>query len=194
MKTLKYMTISTLISLGVLNSCFAKQLPPLHLYSPVNIQQFMGTWHEIAALPNFFQNDCHCTTDQYLTSGDHYKLNNSCHKNSSNGKVSVSTGKITMQPDFNNCEITAQFFWPFRSHYWVIYHAPDYHIALVGSRSREKLWLLSRKPTISNTDYSKLYKIAKQEQFDVSKLQQIDQSCFIPAFKQKNTHQHHSAH
>jgi apolipoprotein D and lipocalin family protein len=55
--------------------------------------------------------------------------------------------------------------------YWVLYIDNDYQYALVGEKSREYLWLLSR----SNTQFNKhkiqqALNVAKEQGFDISKL------------------------
>ena len=150
---------------------------PLRLYSPVNLEQFVGTWYEIEALPNYFQKDCRCTTDKYFKEGSSYRLINQCQKTQKNNQFSISSAAITIIKNTKNAGIKAQFVWPVKTSYYVIYHDPDYRYCLVGNKARSKLWLMSRTTTIDEKARQLLYKIAKKEQYDISKLIKIDQSC-----------------
>ena len=150
---------------------------PLRLYSPVDLEQFMGTWYEIEALPNYFQKGCRCTTDQYLKEGSSYRLINQCQKTKKNNQLATSNAAITIIKNTGNAGINAQFVWPIKTNYYVIYHDADYRYCLVGNQARNKLWLMSRTTTMDEKTRQLLYKIAKQEQYDISKLVKIDQSC-----------------
>ena len=51
----------------------------------------------------------------------------------------------------------------------------DYQWVLVGSPSRDYLWILAREPQISEELITKLTNIASERGFDVSRLERMEQ-------------------
>ena len=56
------------------------------------------------------------------------------------------------------------------SDYWVLDLAPDYGYALVGSPSRDALWIIAREPTLDPRIYERLVAKARALGFDTGKL------------------------
>jgi lipocalin len=52
---------------------------------------------------------------------------------------------------------------------------PDYKWALVGSRTENYLWILSRTPKMDPAVYDKLVVNAKKRGYDISKLTKVQQ-------------------
>ena len=61
--------------------------------------------------------------------------------------------------------------------YWVIGLGPDYTWAVVGTPSREYLWILSRTPTHEQSAYEQAIEIAKGNGFDMTALQKTPHGC-----------------
>ncbi len=59
--------------------------------------------------------------------------------------------------------------------YWIIGLGPDYTWAVVGTPSREHLWILSRTPAMSASSYDRAIEIARGNGFDVTKPRKDDQ-------------------
>jgi apolipoprotein D and lipocalin family protein len=57
-----------------------------------------------------------------------------------------------------------------KGEYWVLYHDPDYRVALVGHPNREYLWLLSRSPTVSSQTREQLLQRAREQGYPTEKL------------------------
>jgi len=144
----------------------------------VDLQKYMGKWYEIAAFPQRFEKGCHCATAEYeMTDKGYVKVVNTCRKDSPSGKTSVATGKAFVVEGSQNAKLKVQFFWPFRGDYWIIDLAPDYSFAVVGAPNRKYLWILSRTPQMDEALFQDIVQRIAQNDFDVSKLQRMDQSC-----------------
>ena len=52
----------------------------------------------------------------------------------------------------------------------MLYHDPDYRVAVVGHPNREYLWLLSRTPTVSERTRNQLLEVARQRGYDTREL------------------------
>lgn len=159
--------IITGIILVAFCSC-SSNYPPLDVVDNVDIQKYLGKWYEIARLPNSFQKECDCTTAEYgIIDSTTLSILNKCIKN---GELDDAKGKAFVVEGTNNAKLRVQFFWPFRGDYWIIELDENYHWAVVGTPSREYLWILSRTPQIDEQLYNSLVEKAKAKGFDVTKL------------------------
>jgi apolipoprotein D and lipocalin family protein len=123
----------------------------------VNLEKYAGKWFEISSFPQRFQKNCSYTTATYTLSDKGYVIvNNSCRKDSSNGKQIGIKGKAYVDDNSGNAKLKVQFFWPFKGKYWIIDLADDYSYAVVGNPNRKYLWILSRTPTMNESIYQKI--------------------------------------
>lgn len=149
---------------------------PLETVKNVDLTKYAGKWYEIASFPQSFQKGCNCTTAKYtLTNKGYVIVENRCNKDSLNGKQSYIKGKVFVEQNSGNAKLKVQFFWPFKSKYWIIDLADDYSYAVVGHPNREYLWILSRTTTMDNATYSKILDGIKNKGFDITKIQKTNQ-------------------
>lgn len=144
--------------------------------SRVDLKKYVGTWYEIALIPNRFEKGCSCTKATYTLMNDYIKVENSCYKKAKH-KYEVVTGKA-WAVDASNSKLKVQFFWPFTGDYWILYVDQDYKYALVGVPSRKYLWILARKINISEKEYINLVSIAKQQGFETKRLVKTLHNCY----------------
>lgn len=137
--------ILPIILLG-LTGC-SKPYPPLNTVPKVDIQKYLGTWYEIARYEHFFEKGCSDVTATYtLKDNGDIKVINRCTKEDAQEKEVMGVAYTT---DASNSKLKVSFFRPFYGNYWIIILDEQYRYAVVGDPSREYLWILSRKPTLS---------------------------------------------
>ena len=83
------------------------------------------------------------------------------------GEKNSITGKAFVVPNTGNARLKVQFFWPFKGDYQIIALDENYQYALVGSKNRKYLWILSRSPEMEDGLYTDLKKHATEQGFDV---------------------------
>ena len=134
--------------------------------------RYMGTWYEIARLPQYFERDMDEVKAQYtLNDAGTVRVVNSGVKN---GEPKSITGKAKLKhPDAKpqTGELRVSFFWPFYSDYRVIELAPDYSHAVVTGGSRDYLWVLARRPTMDKAQLDGILSRAKALGFETDKLE-----------------------
>ncbi|WP_194848097.1 lipocalin family protein [Candidatus Neptunochlamydia vexilliferae] len=141
----------------------------------VDLDRYLGKWHEIALIPNWFQKKCTgaATAEYSLINEEMIRVVNQCPT-----KKGISTAKgVAWLPDKNSpaklkvsfAPLARYFRW-FSGNYWILYVDPDYSVAMVGEPSYTYLWFLARTPAISEEQYEKLIEIAKNQGYDTSKL------------------------
>ncbi len=144
---------------------------PLEVVPHVEIQRYLGTWYEIATIPQRFQKGCVGVTARYtlLENGD-IEVVNTCRKKTLDGKVRSVRGKAWIVDKTTNAKLKVRFFWPFSGAYWIIDLDDDYRWAVVGHPSRKYLWILSRTPQMDPALYDVLIRRIAAKGYDVSRI------------------------
>lgn len=139
--------------------------------SRLDLDRYLGRWYEIARYDHRFEKGLQYTTAEYsITKNGRIKVVNRGFKKK-HWSVSTGVARITDQPGI----LRVSFFRPFWSDYRVLMTGPDYEYALVGSRSRKYLWILSRSPDLSDTAIDEILGEMCIRGYDVSKLIWVNQ-------------------
>ncbi|MCK8784477.1 lipocalin family protein [Roseomonas sp. NAR14] len=155
--------------LPLLAACATPADPP-RTVARVDLARYLGTWYEVARLPNRFEDaDCRDITAEYgLRPDGRIGVVNTCRK--PDGRVDRAEGSAYAVEGTNNSRLRVSFFWPFYGDYWVIGLDPDYRWAVVGAPGRDYLWVLSRTPVLPPAEYEAALGVARREGFDLNKL------------------------
>jgi apolipoprotein D and lipocalin family protein len=147
---------------------------PLESVPHLDLNRYLGEWHEMARYPNRFERDCdHDITASYSIQSDgRIRVVNSCI--TLDGKTKRSTGSAKVVDNISNAKLHVTFFWPFYGSYWVIGLDPDYKWAVVGEPSRKYLWILSRSTVIDDSTYARIILLVKDNGYDPGKLMRSD--------------------
>ena len=130
--------------------------------------RYMGTWHEIARLPKWYERDMTRVSAEYSLDGDMLRVRN-CGWRDNEMKVSTTVGHFAGPSDEGAFRIS--FFRPFYGDYRIIWLSPDYDLALVTGGDRSSLWILSRTAALPAERRDALVKMASDWGFDVSKFE-----------------------
>ena len=188
---MKNKQLVTLLCLGALSalgnvSAAANESPAssdaLRTIPSLDVSRYMGTWHEIAKYPNWFQKKCAGGTkaDYSLMSDGRVKVINRCRI--ADGEMSEAIGVARQVGASNSPKLEVRFapawlsFLPFVwGDYWVIELDEDYQLVAVSEPKREYLWILSRTPKVAPISYNTLLTKLRQMGFDVHKLEVTQQ-------------------
>ena len=130
-----------------------------------DLNRYLGRWYEIARFYHIFERGMDHNEALYTLCEDGtVSVKNSALKN---GQPQVVSGiaKTTNTPAL----LRVSFFRPFYADYRVLYIDADYQYALVGSKSANYLWILSRTPDISDSAKDTLLTEAICRGYDTSK-------------------------
>lgn len=150
---------------------------PLETVSNLDLDQYLGTWYEIARLPTNFEKNLECVTATYASkdNGKIDVLNKGYNVKKEKWEQANGSAKV---PDSDKPgEIKVTFFWPFYGDYYVIDLDDDYQYALVGSPSRKYLWILARSSDVDENIYNQLVELAKDKGFPVEQLHKTKHDC-----------------
>lgn len=142
----------------------------------LDLERYLGQWHEIAHLPMFFQRQCvDDITATYTGMPDgRIAVHNACRtqdgKTDAADGVARTTGKAAGALEVRFAPAWLSWLPWVWADYWVLDVDPDYRWAVVGSPSRDYLWVLAREPHMQRTQFEALRHRAAQRGYPVEKL------------------------
>ena len=148
-----------------------------------DLMKYLGTWYEIARYDHSFERGLENVTAEYSLRDDgKVAVLNSGWKN---GKFRTAEGKAR-QPDpiSDPAHLMVSFFLFFYSDYNVMMLDDDYQVALVGSKSPDYLWVLSRTPSLGEEVVEAVLDEAASRGYDVSELIWVNQDANIARWQQ----------
>jgi apolipoprotein D and lipocalin family protein len=151
---------------------------PVRSVPQLDLERYAGQWYEIAKFPNRFQARCRTeTTAQYerLPNGQ-LRVINTC-KDSAGGVIRAEGRARLADARGPTSQLKVRFAPAFLSwlpmvwgDYWVLDITPEYDAVLVGTPSREYLWILARTAQLGEATYQRLVAAAAAQGFDVSQI------------------------
>jgi len=130
------------------------------------LKQYLGKWFEIARIKNAFEPNMTNVTAYYeLDDNNNIKIVNEGYNNSILFQI-VGIGKTTNQ---NNI-LQVSFFNNIFSDYKILYVDEEYQYAIVGGKTADYLWILSRTPQLDEDIIKQLLEIAKENNYNINKI------------------------
>jgi apolipoprotein D and lipocalin family protein len=170
---MKKITLSLLCLL--INGC--SSLPPIKTVNYVDLNRFMGDWYVIACIPTLIEHDIYNAVESYQLNQDGtIQTTFTFKKGSFNGKQKQYYPKGFVVPNTGNAVWGMQFIWPIKAEYRIVELDKDYQNTIIARNARDYVWLMSRKPTISNEDYNRYVSKIAEMGYDVKKLIKIPQN------------------
>ena len=157
------------VSITILFTACSSKNPPLQTVQKVDINRYLGTWYEIARYEHFFEKDCKNVSANYsMLDEQTIKVVNRCTNMLTNEKKEA-IGRAYATDDTNS-KLKVSFFRPFYGDYWVMILDENYDYVVVGTPSREYLWILCRKPILDEKIKNEILQKLPTLGFDASKL------------------------
>lgn len=155
---------------GCGDSSFTDSLPA----KEVDLSRYLGTWYEIARIPNWFEKDLKKVTATYsIKNNGGIEVKNQGYIKSTN-QLKTAIGEAWSEGDNKPGRLRVSFFPLVSAPYVVFELAPDYSYALVGS-GKDYLWILSRNPQLDEKTYQILLSKASAVGYNISRLEKIEQ-------------------
>jgi len=130
----------------------------------VDLKRYMGTWYEIAKIPNRFQKNCigNTTADYTLLNNGEVQVINTCLQEK--GVSQTAKGIARVSDKETNAKLKVSFFSILGIHffwgnYWILYIDDKYENVVVGEPERKYGWILSRKTDLTSKELEPIYKI-----------------------------------
>ena len=127
------------------------QTDQLQAVEKIELNKYLGTWHEVVRKPLYFQRKCdsNVIANYSLNKNGNIKVDNSCY--TKDGKFKQTIGEAFVQNAPSNSKLKVSFLpkiirWlPVgRGDYWVLKIDENYETVLVGEPGKKYMWILSR--------------------------------------------------
>lgn len=119
----------------------------------VDLSRYAGTWHEVARMPNRFQDQCvgDVTATYRLRTDGMIDVLNRCRLEDGSYDEAVGLARV-VDPD-SKAKLEVSFFslfgWrPFWGDYWIIELDPEYRYAVVAEPGGRYAWVLARQAAL----------------------------------------------
>ncbi|MGZ8273696.1 MAG: lipocalin family protein [Burkholderiaceae bacterium] len=169
--------LTTIASALVAGLVAKKAKKPLSTAPSVDLQQYAGTWYEIARLPGKYEKDCasDVTATYEGTIDGGLRIINRCRRRDGSVKRAIGRAEVVDADTSARLRVSfapqlldaLPFVW---SDYYIMDVASDYSMAVVGTPDRARLWLLSRDTTVTEEVRSSFIAKALGQGFDTSQL------------------------
>lgn len=132
----------------------AQDADQVRTVTKIELPNYIGTWYEIAKIPNSFQKKCDSNTTATYELRENGRINvlNRCIDSEGNTVKAEGVAKVV---DDSNAKLKVSFFnifgwYLFWGDYWIIGIGDNYEYSVVGHPERKYGWILSRKKTLSD--------------------------------------------
>ncbi len=172
MHILKKLIIMTILT-SVLGACATKQ-PPIPLVPQVDINKFMGPWYVIAAIPTAIETEAHNGVETYKLDDDGTIATTfTFNKGSLNGPVKTYNPRGFVVEGTGNARWGMQFIWPIKAEFLIAHLDENYSETIIARNARDYVWIMARKPDISDDSYAALVQKVTDMGYDTRKLRRV---------------------
>ena len=137
----------------------------------VDLQRYIGTWHELARLPNWFQEQCvsEVSASYRLRQDGKIDVVNRCR--TVDGSLDEAHGLARVVDPVGRSKLEVSFVSLFGWHlfwgdYWILYLDPDYHVAVVGTPNRKYAWVLARATRLDANSWEAIDNALRRAGYD----------------------------
>lgn len=138
-----------------------------------DLSKYLGTWHEIASIPQFFQRKCvRDTKASYSVASDSLiRIDNVCTRDSggrerATGRARAGDPDVAAKLEVTFLELFGEYRFLVAADYWVIALEPNYRWAVVGHPSRRYGWVLARDPLLPPVAMAEIIGRIKMQGYD----------------------------
>lgn len=165
------------IGVSVTTAHATEQAPALQTIERVNLQRYMGVWHEIARYPNRFQRQCvgPSSATYALQSDGTVQVLNRCQTREGQWDEALGQARQLGGPESARLQVRFAPAWlsflpMVWGDYWIVALGDDYDWVVVSEPRREYLWVLSRQPGWSSAQQEAMKARLQQLGFDPARL------------------------
>lgn len=170
MKT-DFLLSALILIFGLIPTTVAHSVEKLETVPSVDLYRYMGTWYEIAKIPQWFQRKCvRDTKALYGPMPFMMSVENTCTQE--NGEIKQAHGAARIDDPAYPAKLSVTFvkifkwIFSFSGDYWIIQLDDDYKYAVVGHPNRTYGWILSRTPALSKALLTEIESKLKNQGYD----------------------------
>lgn len=165
-----------LLMVLALTACAGTTMQAIEPVKQVDLNRFMGDWYVIAAIPTLIETNAYNAIENYQRNDDGTIATTfTYYKGGFDGPLKTYHPKGYVKPDTGNALWGMQFIWPFKSDFRIAYLDADYQHTVIARNARDYVWLMARKPQISDADYQAMVQYIESVGYDASQLRKVPQ-------------------
>lgn len=162
-----------LVFATVAGGCVSDVPAPMTVVSDFEVERYLGEWHQVAAIPAWFQSDCIANTNANYALADDglLKVVNSCE--TADGTISQAEARARFVGSRSDGKLEVTFVeaigywvWPAAGDYWILGLDTNYAWSIVGEPSREFAWVLARSRALDTETLRNIRQILEREGYD----------------------------
>jgi apolipoprotein D and lipocalin family protein len=145
--------------------------------SDFQVQRYLGLWHQVAAIPAWFQSECiaHTTARYALREDGLVEVINACETADGSRKQADARARFLATRSVGKLEVTfvkvlGFWLWPAAGDYWIIGLDPEYQWSVVGHPSRRFAWILARSESLDRQTLLEIRRILERAAYDTCEL------------------------
>jgi apolipoprotein D and lipocalin family protein len=167
--------LAGVVSLAVMLSA-CSSAPTIPTAKNVDLPRFMGDWYVIANIPTFPERDAYNAIESYKLDPDgSIATTFTFRKGAFDGPEKVMRPRGFVTDEKSNAVWGMQFVWPIKAEYLISHVDAGYTETIIARSSRDYVWIMARKPVLSEADYARLVQMVADLGYDMSKLQKVPQ-------------------
>jgi len=144
--------------------------------SHVDLERFMGDWYVVANIPTAIEKGAHNALESYALNPDGTIATTfTFNKGAFDGPKKTYHPKGFVLDTETNARWGMQFLWPIKADYRVIYLDEDYQTTVIGRAKRDYVWVMSRNPAFSDTEFEQMQAFIASVGYDPSHLERVPQ-------------------
>jgi len=174
LKKASFILVSILL-FALLTMKLAPHGPPLKTVNHIDSNRFTGEWYIISNIPYFAEKNKVGSKTTYLKIGENeYQDIFESYEGSFDNELERLIGKAKSL-NKENTRWQSTFYRVIRFHFEVIEVDPDYQVMLLGHKTRDYGWLMSRTPNISDKQYQHAMQIFHDNGYDTRRFAKVPQ-------------------
>ena len=148
---------------------------PMPAVEYVDLDRFRGDWFVIANIPTFLEKDAYNTVETYRLDDDGTIATTfTFNQGSLDGEKKNYHPRGFVQDSESNAIWGMQFIWPIKADYRIVYLDGDYQKTIIGRKSRDYVWIMARKSSISEKEYNSLVDQVGRLGYDIEQLRKAE--------------------
>ncbi len=150
---------------------------PMATVDYVDIDRFMGDWYVIANIPTFLEEGAHNAVESYKQNDDGSIATTFTFLDGGfDGELKEFHPKGYIKDTTTNALWGMQFIWPIKADYRIVYLDKDYTKTVIGREARDYVWVMARKPALTEQEYEEIVEFVGSIGYDVSKINRVPHS------------------
>lgn len=165
----------TIMLFGLLG-CTSPRHAPLRTEPRVDLAAFMGDWYVIASIPTFLEKGAHNAVESYRLDPDGTIATTfTFRKGAFDGPLKRFEPRGFVLDRTSNAVWGMRFVWPIKADYRIMHLSEDGGVTVIGREKRDYVWIMARRPEISESQYQALRGMLEVEGYEVSRIQKVPQ-------------------